>query len=131
MTYSPSESEKRLSCVIQALAAVFFFIPPLIARSAKRVKNSPYVRYWNKVCLVWSLLSAALLVVGSAVAISLNLPGPATLVLIVHFIFCVFGGLCSHFNTPFRYWFVANKFCEPELADVYGQLLPAPPVAKD
>ncbi len=125
MTYSPSDNEKRTACIIQALAAVFFFLPPLIARSIRRVKNSPYVRYWNKACLVWSLLSAAALIVGSAVAISLELPGPFVFVFLVHFIFCVFGALSSHFNIPYRYWFVGSRFCEPELADIYGQLFPA------
>ncbi len=129
MTYTPSETEKRTTVLIQALAAVFFFIPPLVAWKMKRVRSSPYVKYWAKTCLVWSLLSTLTIVVGTAATILLELPVPTPLLAIVHFVFCIIGGLSSYFNTPFRYWFVANKFCEPELRNVYGQLMVTPGAA--
>lgn len=123
MTYTPSEREKRATVAIQSLAAVFFFIPPLIAWGLQRFKTSPYIRYWTKVCLIWSLLSTILIVAGSVAAMLLEIAVPAILLFIVHFVFCIVGGLSSYFNTPFRYWFIANRFCRAELGDVYGQLV--------
>ena len=126
MTYTPSEAEKRAAVAIQSLAAVFLFIPPAIAWRVRRVRASPYIKYWTKVCLVWSLLATVLIAASWAAAVILEFPDPAILPFIVHFVFCVVGGLSSYFNTPFRYWFVANKFCEQELGNVYGQLISQP-----
>ena len=131
MTYVPSESEKRATAAIQSLAAILFFIPPLLVWRVKRVKTSPYIKYWTKVCLVWSLLSSVILVAATAAAIVLEFPVPTILLFIMHFVFCIFGGLSSYFNIPYRYWFVANRFCETELGNVYGQLVPPPQVTKE
>lgn len=131
MTYVPSESERRAAAVIQSLAAIFFFIPPLAVWRARSVRTSPYIKYWTKVCLVWSLLTSIIIVTATVAAIMLELPGPGILLLTMHFVFCVIGGLSSYFNIPYRYWFVANKFCQTELGDVYGQLTTPSQVSKE
>jgi len=126
MTYTPTETEKRVTVLVQSLAAIFFFIPPLVAWNLRRMRSSPYIKYWVKTCLVWSLLSTLTIVAGTVATILLDLPLPTILLVIVHFVFCIIGGLSSYFNTPFRYWFIANKFCEAEMQNVYGQLMVAP-----
>ncbi len=126
-TYAPIESEKRFTAVIQALAGVFLFIPPAVALNTRTGKRSPYVKYWSKVCLCWSLIATILMVTAVVCSNILNLPGPAIVVAVVHFVFCITGALSSYFNSPFRYWFVAHSCCRNELGNVYGQLLPPAP----
>lgn len=123
MTYTPSESEKRAATIVQALAGILVFVPPLVAMRMPSLRRSPYVKYWSKVCLCWSLISAILIATAIACTWILETPGPAIILGIVHFVFCITGALSSYFNTPFRYWFVANRCCEAELSNVYGQLV--------
>ena len=126
MTYTPSESEKQTAAVVQLLAGVFLFIPPLVIWCSKIGKDSPYVRYWAKVCLVWSFLTTIAIAGGSAAAVILETPSPAIVLAVVHFVVCMTGAISSYFNTPFRYWFIANWFCELELGNVYGRLITPP-----
>lgn len=130
MTYLPSESEKRVTAIVQALAGILLFIPPLVVLRSRVGRRSPYVKYWAKVCLFWSLMMTVIIVTAVACARILTINSPAIVFAIVHFVFCVTGAMSSYFNTPFRYWFVANTLCESELGDVYGQLIPPPPAAR-
>ncbi len=123
MTYSPSESEKRASAIVQALAGIFLFVPPLILLTTTKSRRSPYIKYWAKVNLYWSLFMAIILITTVALGQILEIQGPAIVLGTVHFVFCVTGALSSYFNTPFRYWFVAHKCCIDELSNVYGQLV--------
>jgi len=126
MTYTPSESEKQTAAIVQVLAAVLLFVPPLAIWWARLTKRSPYIKYWDKVCLVWSLLMTIAIAAGSAAAIILDSASPAIGLIVVHVVVCVTGALSSYFNTPFRYWFIANTFCEMELGNVYGRLVHRP-----
>ncbi len=123
MTYTPSESEKQTTAAIQALAAVTLILAPLIASRSNDYQSSPYVRYWTKTCLCWSAIIAIALVVCSVLFYFFGVTAPAIVIFTVHFVFCITGAMSSYFNNPFRYYFVANKFCLRELGDVYGQLL--------
>ncbi len=123
MTYYPSDRERISAAVIQAAAAGLLCVPPLIAWRVAKLRRSPYLRYWMKVCLVWSLINTLLVVASMVAGVLLEFTAPVILPFVVHFVFCVVGALSSYFNTPFRYWFIANKFCEAELGDVYGQLV--------
>lgn len=126
MTHTPSESERRYAASLQALTAVFLFIPPLVAWQMRPSKTSPYVKYWCKTCLIWSLFTALVIAAATFVASILGFPGPAVMLVIIHFVVCIVGSLSSYFNTPYRYWFIARMFCGDELGHVYGQLT-APP----
>lgn len=126
MTYTPSDSEKQTTAVAQLLAGVLLFIPPLVVWRTQFAKRSPYVRYWAKVCLVWSSLMTIAIAGGSAATVILESPNPAIFLAVVHFVVCMTGAISSYFNTPFRYWFIANKFCELELGNVYGRLIARP-----
>jgi hypothetical protein len=123
MTYTPSESEKQTCAVIQSMAVILFFIPPLVARRRHDCISSPYIRYWTKVCFAWSIMSSLGIAASLAASIYFDVQGLAVVLLVVHVVFCLTGAVSSHFNTPFRYWFVAGRFCHDELADVYGQLI--------
>ena len=123
MTYTPSESEKQTTAIVQVLAGVLLFIPPLAIWPTKLTKRSPYIKYWAKACLVWSFLMTIAIAGGSAAAVILESPSPAVVLAVVHFVVCMTGAISSYFNTPFRYWFIANKFCEMELGNVYGRLI--------
>lgn len=125
MTYTPTEHEKRVSAVVQALGALFLFVPSLVISQTQIGNRSPYVKYWSKVCLYWSLMT---FIIGASVtvaAVILEIPAPAIVLAIVHVVFCITGALSSYFNTPFQYWFIAEKCCRDELGNVYGQLLSA------
>ena len=126
MTYTPSESEKQTTAIVQLLAGVLLFIPPLAIWRTKLTKDSPYVKYWAKVCLVWSFLMTFAIAGGTAAAVILESPSPTVVLAVVHFVVCMTGAIASYFNTPFRYWFIANKFCETELGNVYGRLVVHP-----
>ncbi len=127
MTYVPQESEKRATAIIQSLAGLFFFLPPLVALQFKSARRSPYIKYWSKVCLYWSMIMSIIIITAAVCSGILHVSSPWIILWIVHFVFCITGAMSAYFNTPFRYWFVANKCCEAELGDVYGQLIgPAP-----
>lgn len=125
-SYAPTESERRSTAAIQGMASVLLFLPPLIALRSKSGRRSPYMKYWCKVCLCWSLIVAIVMVTAVVCARILDFPGPAVVVAVVHFVFCVTGAMSSYFNSPFRYWFVAGTCCEEELDNVYGQLTARP-----
>ncbi len=127
MTYSPSESEKRVTAIVQAAAGVFLFVPSLVALRLSVARRSPYIQYWLKVNLYWSLLVMVILTTAFTLEQILHIQGPTLVLFIIHFVFCVTGALSSYFNTPFKYWFVAEKCCLENLADVYGQLVPPEP----
>jgi len=122
MTYSPSESEKRAAAGVQALAGVFFFIAPLIGYTKRPYRSSPYLRYWSKACLIWSIVTTVFMVTGTVVGLILEIPPPAAAIFVVHLVFCIVGALSSYFNTPFKYWIIADRFCEQEFDSVYGQM---------
>lgn len=123
MTYTPSESEKQTTAAIQALAAVTMIIAPLIASRSNDYHSSPYVRYWTRVCLYWSALTTAALLVCGVIFFVFNVAAPAIVLFVVHFVFCITGAMSSYFNNPFRYYFIANRYCLRELGNVYGQIL--------
>ncbi len=123
MTYTPSESEKQTTAAIQALAAVTLIIAPLIASRSNDYHKSPFVRYWTKTCLVFCAFTTAAMIVCLTILVLTGLAAPAMVIYILHFLFCIIGALSSYFNTPFRYYFIANRYCLDELGDVYGQLL--------
>ncbi|MEE9296743.1 MAG: DUF4870 domain-containing protein [Phycisphaerae bacterium] len=122
-TYTPTESERRATAAIQGLAGFLLFLPPLIALQTKPGRRSPYIKYWSKVCLCWSLIVTIVMITAVVCASILDFAGPGIVVATVHFVFCVTGAMSSYFNSPFRYWFVAHACCESELGEVYGQLV--------
>ena len=126
MTYSPSESEKRNVAIVQSLAAVFFFVPAAIALQTAEGKRSPYLKYWYKVSVCWSLMMVIVIVTAFALGRILEVPTGPVILGIIHGVFCMTGALSAYFNTPFCYWFVAHTCCRDELGEVYGQLLSAP-----
>ncbi len=126
MTYAPSEDEKQFTAIVQALAAVFLFIPPLVGLQIKEHRRSPYNQYWSRVCLMWSLIMTILMVTGGIASYILKIPGPLIVLAAIHVVFCITGAMSSYFNSPFKYWFVAKRLCAEELGNVYGQLTSSP-----
>jgi peptidoglycan/LPS O-acetylase OafA/YrhL len=126
VTYAPSEQEKRATAVIQGLAALFLFVPPMVGLRLRDFRRSPYMHYWGRVSLVWSLMITILMVFGAVASYILEIQGPIVALGVVHVVFCITGAMSSYFNTPFRYWFVADRFCRNELGNVYGQLMSTP-----
>ncbi len=123
MTHTPSESEKRITAIVQAASAVLLFIPAFVVLRNAAMRKSPYVRYWAKVNMYWSLVVTIILVSTIFLGEILDVAGPAIILGVVHFLICITGAVSAYFNTPFQYWFIAKKFCGPELGDVYGQLV--------
>jgi hypothetical protein len=81
---------------------------------------SPYVRYWVKANLIWSIIVTVLLVGLAALWVFAGMWTPFGLVVIVHILMCVMGAFAASFNYPFGYLFVSRHFCEDEMAAVYG-----------
>jgi Domain of unknown function (DUF4870) len=122
MTYSPTVRERTYAAVTQAAAAIFLFVPCMIAIASSSGKTSPYVRYWARVCNFWCLSWTIVAVASVALSITTGLAGPIVVLATVHFMFCITGAVSAYFNTPFQYWFVARKFCVNDLIRIFGQL---------
>lgn len=131
MTYTPSLPEKKAAAIIQVLAGLFLVFAPFVALRTRYGKISPYVQYWGKACLVWSLIMTLLIAVSLTAELMLDFEGATFVLWILHFVFCMTGSICSFFNTPFFYWFVAHKYCREELGHVYGQLISTPVAPED
>ena len=116
MNYSPSEAERNRSAVVQVLAIIGFFIPGLIARRTLRGVRSPYLAYWSKVSMVWSIVATVLVVGGVAVVILAETKLPLATVATAHILFCVMGAFASVFNIPFDYLHVGRTFCRYEMS---------------
>ena len=116
MNYSPSEAERNRSAVVQVLAIIGFFIPGLIARRTLHGVRSPYLAYWSKVSMVWSIVATVLVVGGVAVVILAETKLLLATVATAHVLFCVMGAFASVFNIPFDYLYVGRTFCRYEMS---------------
>ena len=124
MRYTPSERERNCATAVQAASVLLFFIPGLIV-GRTRWGRSPYVRFWAKVNTIWSIylfiIAATLCVIGVLV-------DDQTLFVVVwsiHAVMVILGAFASMFNRPMNYFFVAERFCFKEMAEVYGAALDA------
>ena len=119
MTYTPSESERIQTTIIQLASLFLYFVPGMIARRTK-LWISPYVRFWIKGNTIWSLVLfvpvALLLVLGLMV----NMKGPIVVAWAVHAIMTIMCAFASMFNRPIGYFIVSNQCCMTEMAEIYG-----------
>jgi len=118
--YCPTESERRSAAAVQALAGVLFFIPPLIRHLLRPFSLTPYLRYWNRVCLIWSLFAVVIIATVWVLGLILEFPSPVLVLFLVHLVFCIVGSLSAYFAAPFRYWLIGRAFCQEELEAVFG-----------
>ena len=127
----PTESERGTAALAQGLAAVFFFIPPWVARRSSLGRRSPYVGYWTRVSVIWSVF--ALVVLGGAIAggILFDTETPVVLVILIHVILCVMGAFAASFNIPFGYVFVATLFCPDDYKALRMKTLARHPFGED
>lgn len=114
MAYSPTETEKKRALLLQALAVILFFIPPWIGIRSRMGRTSPFLRYWTKVNLIWSLLAVFLIAAAVAVEHCLDIGGVLVLVILLHVVLCVMGAFAASWSLPFGYLFVAACFCADE-----------------
>ncbi len=123
MTYTPSEAEKTCATFVQVASVILFFIPGLIIRST-RYGRSPYVRYWAKANVVWSLYTFVVFAIFVALHIVAGIPSPAVVVWCAHAMMTIMGAFAAMFNRPVGYFLIAEKFCLKEMSAVYGAALP-------
>jgi len=122
MTYTPSETERSLAAAIQLMSTVLFFIPAAIILRT-RWRKSPYILLWAKANLIWSLF----MLVPAATLLLLDLLVGANEVYVVvwcaHVMMVVVCAFASMFNRPIGYFIITRRYCQAEMAGVFGAAL--------
>ncbi len=116
MNYRPDDDEKTFAATVQLIAAVGLFLPGLVVRRSTLWHRSPYVRYWAKVSVAWSVITAILLSMCVWIAVWQGMTEPLIAVSVLHALLSVMGAFAAMFNSPFRYVFVGRMFCRRELS---------------
>ena len=125
MTYNPSEAEKSCATFLQAASVFLFFIPALCIRATKWGR-SPYVRFWAKANMIWSLYMFIIVMLFVILQI---ITGVTTFVVVVwctHALMTIMGAFAAMFNRPLGYFLITDRFCGKEMAAVYGAAMSAP-----
>lgn len=119
MTYTPSESERIQTTIIQLASLFLYFIPGMIARRTK-LWFSPYVRFWIKGNTIWSLALFVPVAILLVLSLVVNMKGPIVVAWAVHAIMTIMCAFASMFNRPVGYFIVSNQCCMNEMAEIYG-----------
>ena len=123
MTYTPSESEKNCATVLQAFSIFLFFLPGLIVRRTHWWK-SPYIRFWAKANLIWSVFLFIPIMFFFLLDFLVNTNGVFIVVWSIHAIMVIMCSFAAMFNRPVGYFIITNRYCLREMADVYGAAMP-------
>jgi hypothetical protein len=107
---------------VQAASVFLFFIPGLVIRTTKWGR-SPYVRYWAKVNLIWSLYSFVFFALFAVLHYVAAVKSPMVVVWCAHALMTIMGAFAAMFNRPVGYFVIAERFCLKEMAAVYGSLV--------
>lgn len=119
MDYKPSDAEKKLAALVQAFSVLVLFVPGIVALRSPRGKRSPYIRYWAKVSIIWSIIVSVLLAGGIIAVVCFHTTALLLAILVVHSVLCVLATMGTLANTPFGYLFVGDMFCLYEMANVW------------
>ncbi len=114
MAYSPCDSERTTAALVQAIGAVLLIVAPWVGTRTAAFRSSPYVRYWVKANLIWSVCAVVFGCGAVAAQYVLQVHGLLGAVILAHIVMCVMGAFSATFNLPFGYLFVASLFCERE-----------------
>ncbi len=126
MAYQPTQEDKSTGLIIHLLVLLTWWIGPLVMYFMKKEDPSPFVRLHAKQGLVFSLA----ITVVHLISIPLMCIGVGFFTFSAASIVCVIYAILAMIKTnqgeKFLYPFVANKFCQAEVAAVYGDAAPAP-----
>ena len=129
MTYTPSDSEKSLATFLQVASIFLFFVPGMIIRRTRHWR-SPYIRFWTKANMIWSIFTFVPFFVFLLLDILINLDAPVVVIWCIHALMTIMCSFASMFNRPLGYFMITNRYCVREMAGVYGAAV-APQAARD
>jgi uncharacterized protein len=135
MAYQPNADEKSMGMISHLLCIFTGWIGPLIIFLTKAEK-SPYIKLHSKQALFWGVAITVLSIIAQIV---MRIFWPLGLVLLLaigalHLVFTIQGTMKVKKGEKFLYPILAEKFCGPEIAAVYGDgataaAAPPPPPA--
>jgi hypothetical protein len=126
MTYTPSEGEKTCATFLQAASVFLFFVPALFIRWTHWGK-SPYVRFWAKANLIWSLYLFIIVAMFFILQVVTGVSALFVVIWCAHALMTIMGAFAAMFNRPLGYFLVTDWFCSKEMSAVYGAAMAAPP----
>lgn len=121
MDYKPTEREKNLAAAVQMFSILFFFIPGMAVAGSDEGKRSPYLRYWTRISIAWSIFVIVLF--GIFIAF-LFINGSAILCVltgVIHVLACVMGAVSSVSMTPFQYFGLGGLLYRRSMAEIWYQ----------
>jgi hypothetical protein len=121
MAYVPSEKEKKQAVLMQGAAIVLLFLPPAVLLASKGRRLSPFMRYWAKANLIWSVLATVLIVAAAVAGWFLQTANPLICTIVLHVVLCVMAAFAASLNLPFGYLFVGSCFCSEERFALTGR----------
>ncbi len=136
MAYQPSSDEKTTGMLAHLLAAITWFVGPLVLFLVKGQAGGPFVKFHSKQALVWGI---GISILGVGVSIIMAILGAISAALLflgwvllaavaaLNLVFAIQGVIKVNNGEKFIYPKVAEMFCKDELAAVYGDGGATPP----